>query len=55
MENTIDINRYSVREFIFVLQENHSMVKNTIAESFLKSEWGKGKNPHFTFSEQFGI
>jgi len=50
---SIRFNRYSVREFIFVLQENHSMVKNTIGRSFLKSKWGRGKNPHFTFSEQF--
>lgn len=50
---SIRFNRYSVREFVFVLQKNHSMVKNTITGNFLKSEWGKGKNPHFTFSEQF--
>ncbi|MBD3413291.1 MAG: hypothetical protein GF421_02535 [Candidatus Aminicenantes bacterium] len=46
-------NRYTVREFIFVLHENHSKVKNTLINSFLKSEWGKGEKPHFTFSEQF--
>jgi len=54
---SIRFNRYSVREFIFILQKRHSKIKDIVVNSFMRSKWGVAiqgaKKPHFTFGREF--
>ena len=53
---SIRFNRYSVREFVFVLQKKHSKIKDIVVNSFMRSKWGVAiqgaKKPHFTFGRE---
>ena len=54
---SIRFNRYSVREYVFVLQKKHSKIKDIVVNSFMRSKWGVAiqgaKKPHFTFGREF--
>ena len=54
---SIRFNRYSVREYLFVLQKEHEEIRETVVDKFLRTGWGELKKPlrkpHFTFSKNY--